>query len=326
MSTFIQWLGSLDKNPDPKQFTWVCGSEHVLQNEVVSYILQRLDVPALNHHVYDAETDAPNKILEGLSQYPMGLTASVHVVKNAQALTDFSMIPLLIKNRSKNPKRYVIFQSTEEKVPTVYNKDTRKNVRLPHIAAFSGKGTIVECKPFANTAADNAIRWVQYKSPVSPHIATLILNNAGGNLRLVRDTCVKINALGTPNHIPTINKIMEHEPQETFVNALLTLNYKDAHRSVPNIPVSDYSTIIGQLDSVLELVALLRHLRIEGRPTSDLMQAAGTRSFLVFRILDHLAHYNPVKVQEIRAVLLACDQHLADGATEAMLETIIAVW
>lgn len=316
----------MSKNPKARQFTWISGKEDILQTEVLTFLLQELQPSDLNFHTYDALRDPQNKILEGLSLFPIGAGKSVHVVRNAQALEDTSFIEVMIKAGAKNSRRCVIFQSTEEKVPTDYDKEARKRVRKPHIKAFSGKGTIVECKPFADMYSNHAVQWVQHKTACTTRQARQILEVTNGNLRLVRDVCAKVNALGVYLTINLLNSMVALEPRETFVDALVMQDRADALKSIPDIPVADYGMIIGQLDSILELMGKLHHLRLEGRPMSDLIKSAGARSFMVPRLIEHTAYYNPAQVARIRSVLLACDTHLHEGAHEGMLEVIVGSW
>jgi DNA polymerase III delta subunit len=324
VSTFSQWWKAWDKDPKPKQFTYVCGTERVLVEEVVDSIVTALAPTPWNLTTMVVGDDAERSIWSEVDQYPLGPGYHVVVIRNAEKLKAWNILERFIASRTTNPKTFVILVSEEEKAPR--QEVDRKQVIADHLTMLSARGQIIECSPFTQATAKHAVSWVQSKIDVRSGIAGHLLDRADGDLRLVRDVCVKVRVINAQVTLSTINAMLSERPRDSFSDALLALDKKTALMALERMDPADYSRTIGFLDARLDLAGLVHDMQARGATQGEMMQAAGNKNFLVPEVVPVAKHYDHKRRLRIRRLLAVCDEAIRGGQTDGTLEAVVALW
>lgn len=331
MSTFSQWRLSFAKDKGIRQLTWVCGSEVVLVEEVVQSIKAGLNPTPWNFVPLVAGEDSERAIWAEVDQYPIDNGTRLILIRSAEKLKHWNHLLNFIANRTKNSRTFLVFVSSEATTPRLpqTEEESREGARgalVPHIAAFTGKGHVIEARPFTADTAKHAVAWVQSKVPMREGVAAHLLNRSNGDLRLARDLCSKLAVFEGEPTISTINALVSEQPRESFSDALLALNKKSALLALTRIQVSEYPRIIGLLDSRLDLAGLVHDGLVEHKPQYEIARSAGKQNFLVKDIMPVARHYDPKRRLQIRNVLAMADEQLRNGQHVGVLETIVAFW
>lgn len=331
MSSFSQWRTSLEKNPTPRQITWLCGDERVLVDDVVQHIRRTLAPEPWNYRPLVVGEVSERVIWAEADQHPMGDSPRLLVIRNAEQLRDWSRFYDWIKYRTYNPRTFLILVSNEERIPRVdLTQDQKRNrekpVVLPHIAAIGTKGHVIECRPYTSATAKHAVRWVQDKVRMREGVAAHLLNRADGNLRLVRDMCLKLAVFPNEISISTINGMLIERPRDSFSDALLAMDKKTALLALRDLQTSEYSLTVGYLDSRLDLAGTIHDMQMEHRPQSEIVKAVGSQGFLVKDIILIAKHYDAKRRQAIRRMLALADEALRRGNTDGVMEAIVEFW
>jgi DNA polymerase III delta subunit len=329
MSTFSQWRTAHAKS-GVKQITWVCGTEQVLIEEVVRTIKDDLAPESWNYIPLSVGEDTERSIWSEIDQHPIDSGMRLVVIRNAERIKDWFRLEDWIRFRNLNPNSYLVFVSNEDRlqrlpVPEGAERGT-KGAIAPHIAALSGKGTAVECRPYTQATAKYAVKWVQEKAPMRDGIAGYLLDRANGDLRLVRDICEKLAVFPDDISITTVNALLSEQPRDDFSDALMALDKKTALLSLEQLPESEYSRTLGLLDSRLDLAGLVHDMQSEYKSPSQISAAAGSKAFLVKDILPVSKHYDRKRRLQIRKVLATADEALRSGNSIAVLEAVVALW
>lgn len=325
MTTFGSWFLRY-RNEDPKQFTFLCGSEPVLVDYVLDSVKHRLHLAENN--LLEFRAGEGNELItwHAMSQHPMDSRShKLVVVRDAELLTDWSQLDDLLKWRRMMPDNHVVFVSNEDKLPTIETDDGK--VKAPHVAALSRAGQrIVECSPFTERTVPLALQWVQTMCPMKQNVAGRLLNRCNGDLRLARDACLKLRALGKEPTIAAVNAIVQEQPREAFVEALVKMDKKTALESLRRAHRAEYGRMVAQLDSQLKLVSELYHLQSKQASYADMVRALRNRGFLVREFLPSARYYDDKKVEKRRNTLALADSALKQGAATGVLEAVVLNW
>lgn len=327
MSTFSQWWTTFSAKEEVRQITWLCGTEPILIEEVVDSIRASLGVHPWNYQAYRVGEDPERDIWNDLDRHSIDQGFRLVVIRNAEGLTEWERWLDWVKNRTTNPKTYVVFVSNEEKAPTVGgDKKGEKPTVAPHVAVFSRRGHVIECRPFTQTTAKHAVSWMQSKARLRDNVAGHLLNRANGNLRLARDMSLKLAVLGDDITIQMVNALLAERPRESFEDALMARHKREALLALERLPEGEYSRVVGRLDSNLDLAGLIYDMTSAHANTGEIVRAAGSRAFLVPALAPHAKHYDQRRRINLRRVLASADEALRGGAREGVMESIVALW
>lgn len=324
MSNFSQWWQSFSIKGEVRQFTWVCGREQVLVDEVVESIRAKLDPDPWDYIPLTVGEVPLGELWGNILQYPISITPRLIVVREAQDIKDTGRIVDLIRKRRLSPQTFVVFVSSDAKVPKITTPDGE--TRAPHIAAFSGKGHVVECNPFTQATAKHAVAWVQSKKTMRIGVAAHLLDRANGDLRLVRDLCRKLSLFTQEPTITMVNELMREYPRDTFSNALMSLDKKTALIALGSLSPEDYSAVLGSLDAHLELAGMVHDMLVSHKTVPEISKAAGSKRFLVPDLLPVARNYDARRQAAIRQLLCDADEALRLGERMAVMETVVALW
>ena len=324
MSNFSQWWKSFQAKGEPKQFTWVCGSELPLVYEVVEAVRASVSPDPWDYHPFDASEATAYDIWAAINQYPISVTPRLIVVNQAQLL-DPRRILDLVKNRRLAPQTFVVFVSAEEKIPREETPEG-KSTRPVHLRAFTGRGDVVECGPFTQATAKYAVQWVQSLKPMRSGVAAHLLDRANGDIRLVRDLCHKLAMFPQEPTLIMVNELLKEYPRDTFAGALLALDRKTALLALESLPPDEYVGVVGTLEANIDLAGLVHDMLVQHKPNSEISKAAGSRRFLVPDILPVARHYDPKRRASIRKLLCDADEALRLGERTGVMEAIVTYW
>jgi len=270
--------------------------------------------------------DTERDIWAEIDQHPLDNKARMVLIRDAEKLVHWDRLYDWMKHKATNPNTHLILVSNEPKIARLPGEDRTRGDVLPHIAAISAKGIAVECRPYTNATAKHAVAWVQSKVKMRDGIAGYLLNRANGDLRLVRDLCTKLAVFPEEISITTINGMLQEQPRDDFADALLRLDKKTALLALETIDYTEYSRIIGLLDTKLDLAGMIHDMQSEYKTISEINARAGNKNFLVKDLLPVSKHYDYKRRLQIREVLAIADTSLREGATVGVMEAVVGFW
>jgi DNA polymerase III delta subunit len=330
VSSFSQWRTSYLKNPTPKQVYWLCGSERILVEDIIGTLRARINPAPWNVLTLTAGSDSERGIWAEAHQHPLDNQPRLLVVRSAERLKNKNKIIDWVSQRTSNPKTTVIFVSNEERIPKEQTEEQKKNHEKgespAYIKAFSGKGAVVECRAFTQETAKHAVAWVQERARISSSIASYLLDRADGDLRVVRDLCGKLAVFPDTISPATVNAMLEQKPRDSFADALLALDKKEALLALEDVPTAEYARLLGFLDYRLELAGLVHDMTSRQASPGEIMRAAGSAAYLVKDLTPIAKHYDIRRRLQIRQVLALADDALQSGQTEGVLEVVCHFW
>jgi DNA polymerase III delta subunit len=331
MSTFSAWWKSFRKTSKLRPVFFICGPERVLVEDVVSMVKTIASPKEWNYEELDAALLEERAIWPKVFTAPFGEKESrVVVVRNAHLLIHLYRLVPLLKVR-KNPMMFLVLVGDTNGVPR--KPRTEEQIKLgkqgdlvPGLDAMSGKGYIIECRPFTQATALTAVDWVISKVSMPPSVAGQLLNRANGDLRLVRDTLAKIRLLGLSPTMGLINELFSAQPRDSFVNALLAVDKKTALAALSRMSPQDYPQAVGQLLSSVKFAEMVNKSVAEHASDFDIAKRAGSRAFLVPDVKPVARFYNKKRVSEILTALADADDVLRRGQTTGVLEMLVTRW
>jgi DNA polymerase III delta subunit len=327
VTTWSQWFVAQQKEPKAKQVTFLCGSEPILIDEVVTHITTLLGVSPWNYVALVAGEDSDRVLWAELERHPIDQSFRLVVVRDAEKIKDRDRIEAWAKNKAANPKTYLVLISNEQRIPTVpAEKRGEKPSPEPHVAALARRGQVIECRPFTQATARHAITWVRSKVHMPENVAAHLLNRANGDLRLVRDTCVKLAVLDDSVSISVIDAMLSQRPRIDFREALLQRRKKDALFSLTRLAPEEYGRVLGQIDADLDLAGLVYDLTNQHATQGEIVRAAGKMAFLVPHMQPIAKHYDPKRRTALRRLLAVADEAVRGGERIGVMESLVAQW
>lgn len=331
MTTYSQFWKGFMKKPEPRPVTWLCGPERVLVDDAMKMIRRRVNPPAWNYVPLTLGEDSERDVWAEVFAVPMGEAAvRLVVVRNAERLKQPERISEFVKRADSHPGVYVIFVSSAAGVPRLEPTEDQKFRRakgdvVPWLV-LGTKGHVIECRPFTVDTAKVAVEWVTSKTGMRPNVAGYLLNRADGDMRLVRDICLKLAVFGQDITISAINDLLSEQPRDTLVDALVAMNKKGALAALARMVPDDYSRTLGLLDSQLDLAGMVHDMTVAHHTLFEIQRAAGNKNFLVKDLMDVSRHYDVKRRAAIRRVLTDADEALRGGARTGVMEACIALW
>ena len=330
MVSFHMWRKGLIKKPEPRQITWVCG-ERVLADEVVQYVRDYLKPEPWNYVALSAGDDSERTIWAEAEQHPMDNSARMVVIRHAQELKDLDRFQDWVKQRTRNARTYLVLLSDEEKIPKTKPTDDerKKGARpevVPHLKSIGPRGHVIECRPFTSQTARHSISWVQDKVRMPETVARHLMERSNFELRRVRDICLKLAVFEGSPTVPLINSLLSERPRDNFVDALFSLNRKEALLALKEVHPNDYGQIIGKLDAQLDLVGMIHDMQAEYHSPYEIAKAAGAQAFLVPALIPIAKHYDSKRRHSIRKMLAIVDSANRAGISTGTMEGLILTW
>lgn len=328
MTTFSAWRDSFEKDHKVRRITWLSGPETVLKEEILEEVREALDPPTWNSFMFVVGDGSDRDFWAKLDEHPIDKKNRLVVVRGAQRLKNPDRITAWLKASAQNPLTYVVFISDDKDLPRLPPSEENrfgKGEIMPFLS-FGSKGHIVECKPFTATTAGKARAWVRSKADMSDQVAGFLLDHANGDLRLVRDLCVKLSVFPGTITNGVVAQLLTEVPGDDFADALIMLDKKTALAALEKMQPSEFGQAIGFLDARLELAGMIHDMQRDQATQGEIARAAGNKNFLVKNLLPVTKHYDAKRRLRIRQTLAIADEYLRIGAREGILESVVALW
>jgi len=323
------WLTAHQKNPQPKRVMWVCGDAEVLVEDVVRQTAAALDLRPWSDIRLVMGEDPESAIWDAVMQYPLEVEDRLIVVHEAQRVKNFSPLAAFLASRKINPRTHLVFvASTARAEKTKGDREQGiKPALLPHIQTIQAKGKVVECRKFTDATAKHAITWIQARADVTQAVARQILVRTNGDLRAIRDLCVKASALGETS-VLAVNALCAPLPTDTFADALMVLDRKTALQALAGLSDEERTEALYDLSSRLDTARNVNAMLSARKSKTEIraMLAERGQGHMVDYLMDTAKYYHAKRGLEVRRILDRAIRAHESGARGGVLESVIAVW
>ncbi len=321
MATYAQWRASVDAG-EVRRCTWVCGDQRVLVDEVVATIRAALAVSDLDFIVVSAAETVAGDIWAATMQHPLKPGADrLVVIRDAESLTRWDPLRIWFDHTRQLPGVYLLFVSGEPDVPTV--KTGGKAKPAPHIELLQARrqGQVVRC---AMPNDEDALTWARRRAgTLDQEMAHHLLRRVGGNLAAAADVCDKLALFDGNPSAATIDALTGERPDESFVDALLAGHKRQALLVVQTMSDRDRGLALARLADRVDILARLWRLT---RAAQSAKEIHGLPQFLVRQYLPYAKDYDPKRCAYSRRVLAVVTDVYRNGARDAVLEALVALW
>jgi hypothetical protein len=319
VGSYAQWRKGADKGT-VRRFTWVCGTELVLVQEVVDTIL---DLAKARVWI-GCSGDSEMSVWVSAGQVS-DVDTKVLVVRDAQNMKRWRNLEALLENSRDFRHLYMVFVSSEPGLTKVAGENEDDKAELaPHLAALrdASQGQLVVC---STPSYEDQLAWVKRQVPLSDNLASYLLMKCGGDLSAVRDTCTKIRLLDlTEVSRQAIDDLAPVTPGQDFADCLLSGNKQAAMFALPDD--DELASVIGLLDARLDMLDELHKAAALGWSAADMHQRTRLPQFVIAKYRRFAGGYTSLVVQHRRAILAVADAAYRQGARGGVAEAIAALW
>lgn len=319
MGTYAQWRTAIDSG-ELRRVTWICGDQHVLIEEVVDTVKDKLNPSPLDHVSLSFSPTFERDVWAAANQYPLNPGSNrMILIRDADRLTRWQQLEAWLTRTRTMPGVYLVFVSNEPDLPT--HTLAGKKVLKPHVAALRApRGSLVKC---TMPAEADALAFVRRRAPLDDSTARYLLTRTGGNLGAAAAVCAKLRLFEQAAGAATINALVAEAPAADFTDNLIALDKRQALLSLTGLADAELIRLIALLDSRLDLLERLHRIQIAGQSWRDV---SGVNPFLLRRYMPHARHYDAAGCTRRRRVLAVVDDALRTGARDGVFEALTALW
>lgn len=312
----MQWRTAHDKG-ERKRAYMVCGSETHLREEVVDTL--RADTPApATERVTVYGTD-PTAVWLALNAFPSDPDAArLVLVRDAEALSWSRVVDWLATRALPGTRAVFVLD-----VPTL---DAPEDEAL---ATVVKKAKYVRCAPLNE---EHAIAWIRWHAPVLTTNQAAQVISRSGDLLTARDVARKLYLLaGARPSLPdaVVTTLATPRAHGEFAAALLAQDKRLALDLAPQVPEEEYPGLIALLDANVEVARRLREVQqVERgqRAVADLARTTGLPMVQVRAVSGVSRMYTDARAMQATTALAAMDHAVRSGATDGVLEALVAAW
>jgi hypothetical protein len=311
MGNYSQWRTSQDKG-EVRRVIYLCGSEHLLKQEVVAVTLNKIAPGPLDYVAISAREVHTNDIVAAAMQYPLDPGAPRLVyVRDAEKLRYWGWLGGWFDNARRMAGTHLLFHSNEADPPST------KDGLAEHIELIRSRrhGQVVRCGPLNPT---DAIAWVRRRGKLDAELAIRLLTRVGFDLNAAADACDKLTFLPGPHAWATIAALSANE--DDFIDALLGEDKPTAARAVHDCTAATITQLINRVDLLADLWKAVRSGAVSARDIK------GHPPQLVARYLHLAAKYHPDRCTHARQVLAVTEDAYRRGARDGVFEALVALW
>lgn len=315
MGSFTQWRTAIDAG-DLRRVTWVAGDQPVLVEEVVTTTRAKLNPSDLDYVSLSYGPAFEREVWSAASQFPLTPGANrMILIRDADKLTRWGQLELWLKHTRALPGVYLVFVS--EKFEQL---GTKKGVPA-HLASIRApRGFIVRA---CSLSEQDAVAWVQARSNLDTALAKYLLTRTSGNLADTAAVCAKLALFDQGAGSATINALVAESPSDDFTDTLIAGDKRKALLNLPDLNHTDRIRAIALLDSRLDLLERLNHMKIAGHSWRE---AAGISPFLLRQYMPYAKSYDPDTCTHRRQVLAVLDDVVRRGIDDGIMEALVALW
>jgi DNA polymerase III delta subunit len=319
VATFAQWRAAIDAG-DLRRVTWVAGDQTVLKEEVVDTTRAKVNPSELDYVSFSYGPNFERLVWPEVNQFPLTPGANrLIVIRDADKLTRWEQLGTWLSRTRNLPGVYLIFVSAEADFPSTGTGN--KKVLKPHVATLRApRGYLVRC---TMPGPDEAVKWIKTRASLTDDLARHLLTRTGGDLDAAAAVCAKLALFEQAAGAATIDALVTETPAADFTDNLIAGKKRHALLSLYSIGDGDYFRAIALLDSRLDLLNKLNRLQIAGRSWRD---TAGINPFLLRQYMPYAKDYDASVCSHRRRVLATIDNVLRDGARDAVMESLVALW
>lgn len=313
-----------------KRFTWVCGPERVLVEEVVDAIRAHVDPDPMDYVSLTAGEVKDRDVWTQLNQYPILGEKVIDtkvvpvrrlvVVRDAERIKNwepfhewFAATDMGLASRAAV---CAVFVSNMEDWPATWLPDVREKVVK--------QARLIDCR--LNDA--EALKYLGSKGNIDAKNAAYLLQRVGGDITKARDCLQKMRFFKKAIGPSLIDALTTYSPSTTFVDDLLSMKKPSALSAIEQIPLEEYGQVIGLLEwNLAALTKLARLVRtVERGNRRELEAKAKLKRPTLDRLLPLVHMYDRKKVVDRLHVLAFIDDWYQQGAREGLLEVAVARW
>lgn len=320
MPSYSQWRTAADKGQVAK-VTWVCGDQRVLVEEVVEETKRLLEVSEFDYIPLWAESDTELAIWDSAYQFPLEPEARrLILVRQADCIQNWAPLEKWLVDSKSLSANFLLFVSDQADYPMTQDKDPKI---LPHIELIRKRGKTVKC---SMPSQAEVLSWIKRNSRLNDFSANFLYERCGGDLSAVANVCKKSLMFKADPGSQILAELSKEYSNQDFSDCLVYQNKKAALLDLPNIPESDYSKIIGQLYSKLDILYALHRAGPNFNTTRELAEATGIKVFLVAKYLQASKSYDRTKVANCRNILTVVDDAIQRHAADNAMELLVSLW
>lgn len=320
MPSYAQWRQSADKG-QVARVTWLCGDQRVLVEEVIEETKRILDISEFDYVSLSADSDPEVAIWDAAYQYSLDPDAFRFVlVRAADKISRWEPLKSWFADSRHLVNTYLMFVSDEADYPTV--SDTKGEL-LAHVELIRNKGKAVRC---SMPNEHELTEWVKRNSTFGDSTTKFLLQRTGSDLAAVANICKRSMMFKNDPGNVIVKQLVEEASLQSFADALIFNNKKSALLEIQKTPVSEYSKIIGQLYSRLDMLYVLHKAAPNFNTIKEMSAATGVKIFLIQRYLSAAKTYDRNKVIKCRNLLTIVDDAVQRNATDNALELLVTMW
>lgn len=319
VGTYTQWRTAIDAG-DLRRVTFAAGDQHILIEEVIDTIKNTLNVTDLDYVSLSNSSTFKRDVWAAANQYALTPGANrMILIRDAEKLSRWDQLTTWLSRTRQLPGVYLVFVSGEADLPshTVGGKKKLKE----HVAQLKApRGHLVRCTALSEA---DACAWVRRRSRLDDDMAQYLLTRTGGNLAAAAAVCAKLALFTQTAGAATIDALVSETPATDLADQLITLDKRTAMNSLTGLDDSSRLKLIAQLDSRLDLLQRMNRIHTAGRNWRD---ATGVNPFLLRQYMPYARHYDAGSCTRRRAALAVIDDALRNGARDAVMESLVALW
>ena len=321
MPSYAQWRNSAEKG-QVARVTWLCGDQRILVEEVIEETKKFLEITEFDYYSFSAESNSALEIWDAAFQYSLDPTANrLVLVREADYLSDWSPLVKWFAHSRQFVSTYLMFVSDLAEYPVVPDQ---KNVTLQaHIELIRTKGKTVRCNL---PSSGELVAWIQRNSVFAEDTAKYLLDRSGGDLKVINNLCRKSMMFGADPGQRVVAQLAEEVTQQSFADALLAMDKKAALQALTRLPEAEYTRVVGQLYSRLDVLHTLHKAVPNFNTVRELSEATGLKIFLIQKYSPLAKQYDQVKLTKCRNILTIVDDAIQRNATSGAMELLVTLW
>lgn len=285
--------------------TWVYGDQHVLVQEVVDTLRERINASVLDSVSISAGPAFERQVWAAANQFPLNPGSNrMILIHDADKLSNLGQLETWMSRTRSLPGVYLVFVA-KDAGPAV--------IKAP-------RGSLVKC---VLPKEDDAVAWVQRRAPMDAAAAKHLLTRTGGNLAAAAGVCAKVALFDGSPSPATIDSLVNESPGEDFADTLIALDKRRAVLGIEALADHERLMVVALLDTRLDLLQTLHRVQHSGRGVHEI---SGVNPYLARTYLPHARHYDTQKCAYRRRVLAVVDDALRSGARDGVFEALVALW
>lgn len=316
MSTYDQWKKAYDRG-SVSRVVWVCGSESLLMDEIVSSQLVFSGAPEFSR--FEVSAKDLRSVREALFSPSLYDETSKHIlVSDAELLASSSLLIEWLDQFKEHPLTWVTFLSAKSNFPFL---DEDRTILPSFWESLKKRGRVVRCLPLSEKSG---VLWVQRRLPCLDGEARYLMERCNGDLRTAASVCFKLSVLDASPSKGIVDMLTPRMSSGEYVRDLLQLK-KDA--ALLSLPVqSEVAATLSLLSTRLGTMEKLYKLLTQRKTFRDIAAGDEVSLFLAKDLYYSSKHYPPAQIFRRRKLLAEISSLHNRGGADSALLALTALW